>query len=290
MNRLIMKKSEQIISDRKVISILSGKGGVGKSLFTFNLAERLSALGKRVLIVDADLNFGNQHILLNQSANCGLIDLLNDNSRDFRDHLLSVNAFCDLLPAVGSDEMHPVDSLSGVLSLFKVINDQKEIYDFILLDHASGLSDFAVASAFSSDLNLLVLVPELTSISDCYGLFKHLKSQEASLDCRIVINRAENSDDAEKIYSRFCSLTEQFMGQFPKYLGFISESRELKRALASQKPLAFNSPKAVVLKQFEGIARKLIATLQSGSYPFESEENNIKQEINKTPAYADIKE
>lgn len=285
MNRLILQQNRPEHSRANIISVLSGKGGVGKSMIAFNLAERVCAKGKRVLLIDGDTNFGNLHIYANREAENGLIELLTGQC-SYDQAAIKINPFFHLLPASMKNLIPNNENLDIASKLVQLVDDLTGIYEIIIIDHASGISDFATATAFASDLNLLIVVPELTSIADSYGLFKKLSAHKAALECRILINRVEQNDDIEFLFSRFCALTEQFLGKCPKFFGHISEDSAMKKALAAQTPLAITYPEAIVTQDITLLAEKLVR-LSSDSFP---RPVNNPETINNNPALADIKE
>lgn len=269
-----------------LISVLSGKSGVGKSVVTFNLAERLSARGLRVLMVDGDLYGGNLHVLAKAVCDFGL--------GEFADRQLSLKeAVCPIRPGLdllggfrNSDQLDPEDETAArrlVRSLLKQAAD----YDFILVDHSSGKSQTAITTARTSDLNLLMLVPDLSSISDCYGLFKFLKRSNPRLDCRLLVNRTESAEEADYIIRKFSALSERFLGVVPQAAGYLPEDESIRHSVANQTTLNELEESGPALAALDNLAARLLA--ETGITPAETRLHTEKR-VNGFTIKADTRE
>lgn len=244
-------------ADRTVlVSILSGKGGVGKSVTAFNLAETLASSGRRVLLVDADISTGNIHILANLKSDYGL--------REFADGRLSlaeaVRPFApnlDILPSISTGAAAEAGTVSSAVNIARQLRFQGSGYDLVILDHASGISDPATVMASASDLNLLMLVPELTSIADCYGLFKYLKQANSSVTCSLLLNRVEGDEESDYVRSKFLAVADRFLGDVPGFLGYLSEAVALRQSVARQEPVAIVTPDSRIVRDFSALSQKL---------------------------------
>ncbi|KAA3637817.1 MAG: MinD/ParA family protein [Calditrichaeota bacterium] len=270
----------------RLISVLSGKGGVGKSVLTSNLADQISSLGNKVLIVDLDYNFGNQHILANIQASYGITQFENG-SLSLGEAIYHVDDNLDLLPAYNCYGLFDQAEVTRLAEFTSRLREEASNYDVIICDHPSGLNKTTSVLAYASDIVLSVLVPELTSISDSYGLFKYLHEVDAKLDFRLLVNRAKDSDEAEYIVSKICALAERFIEDIPTYAGFVTENNQFKEAVASQTSIIKKHPDSPAVKELRVIARKLTG-VKSGRISALAEINQ-GEKINKTPAFADIK-
>ena len=287
MNRFRQPRFEvlSISTGPRVISILSGKGGVGKSVLAFNLAERLAHVGHKTLIVDADIACGNLHILGNVSPRHDLSEFV-DGRVTLADAVRSMADRLFLLPSIADG---PADSLSSVdlaVQIMKRLRDEGRDFQFIIIDHSSGVSDTATLMAHGSDLNILVLIPELTSISDCYGLFKYLLKANSSIECSLLLNRVESGEEAEFIRTKFSAMADMFVGRVPGYLGSVHESTGLRQAVARQTSVALAAPQDQSLQDLTIISRSLVELLGTPLYAAGASQEN---EINKTPVTADTR-
>jgi len=159
-------------------------------------------------------------------------------------------------------------------------------YDYVVIDHGSGISDSSTVIAHGSDINLLVLIPELTSIADCYGLYKYLVNANDGIDCRLLVNRTVSSDEAEYVKSKFFTVTSRFLGRIPGFAGALSESGLVRQAVARQLPLVRLESEAPILQELTSVAQGLTGQpVAAVIRAIHSTENAI----NETPVTADTK-
>lgn len=289
MNKLVMKRgAEKVPTDvsPKLISVLSGKGGVGKSVMAFNLCQRMAALGWSVLLVDMDLNWGNIHILANVACETGL-EQFASGELTLRETVVPVENRLDILAA-------PADQTSIVelddAACFHLVNQLKKQgadYSCIVLDHSSGNSETATSLARLSDVNLLMMVPELTSISDCYGLYKHLLKEAGYLECRLLLNRIRSHKEGEYVYRKFAAMAEQFIGKPPRCQGYLLEEDMVRRSVAAQRPLARMGGNSTVVQSLTTIGKSLMADRPAH---LGSRDSDRKRTVNNSMATADIGE
>jgi flagellar biosynthesis protein FlhG len=265
-----------------MISVLSGKGGVGKSIIAFNLAERLAAAGQRTLLVDADVACGNIHILANKTCTSGFSEFAAQKVT-LVDAVVPGNAKLAILGMSPQATGEGVLTVTSAAAVAANLRKQGSVFDFMVLDHASGVSESTTVLAAASDVNLLVVVPELTSISDTYGLSKYLHSRYRELDCRLLVNRSESDEESEFIRIRFSAVVEKFLGWNPQFIGTLPEDRAVRQALAAQKPLAAVAPEAPMTQALTRLAQQLIAEYRPVST------SRTIHVVNNNPALADIR-
>ncbi len=281
-----MADFDQAVSEPRVLSILSGKGGVGKSILAFNLAYRFSTQGIRVLLVDADFANGNLHVLANVQARVGANEYLT-RRLPLPEAVININDRLSLLAASWNERLAED---RNVVVTAQFINDLRTDaageFDLIIVDHASGRSNQSATLAHASDLNLLVVIPELTSLTDAYGLYKFLVGLNSHLPCGLVINRTQSEDEVGYIRSKFPELTQRFLKTAPIYCGFLSESSLIRKSIANQSPwlqLDFDSASS---NELIDIANRLSDMLLLDGEPGR---NNPFTTINKVTATADIR-
>jgi len=267
----------------RFISVLSGKGGVGKSLIAYNLAERISARGLKVLLVDADFRCGNLHILANVHCDYGMRQFISG-VLSLNEAVTAINDRLDLLPTSWNENVIDAGDIMGTAQWMQNLREQSLSYDYVIIDHGSGVSDQIAVMAHACDLNLLALVPEITSIADCYGLYKYLISTNDNIVCRLIINRLEQPDEVEYIRKKFNALSERFLSHTPGFAGYLPESDDFRKAVAAQLPLAAVSPESLALQALNKLCRDLVGeTVKSNSAAL-----NNQNSINKTSVIADI--
>ncbi len=284
MNRIRIDRQPEV-SRRKptLLSILSGKGGVGKTVIAYNLAERTSALGLSTLLIDVDVTCGNLHILANVGTDVGLFEYL-QGEKTLAESVITVSPKLSLLSSRG--DMFELDEALSMKLITKLRNEAIA-YDVIILDHPSGRSKATPILAYGSDLNLLTVIPELTSISDAYGLFRHLMAHDASLDCQLLINRAQDMEEADFLKKRFIAMCEQFASHTITCAGVLLEDKAIRRSVAAQRAASQINSQSKVVQSLTRLVRRLFSLptepkVRRATFP--------EQRINETVATADIRE
>ncbi|MFZ1683361.1 MAG: P-loop NTPase [Candidatus Zixiibacteriota bacterium] len=269
-----------------LISVLSGKGGVGKSIIALNLADQLSMNGYRVLLVDADINAGTLHILANAAAEFGFHEY-SVGSHTLAQSVTPITSSLHLLAASdGNLELSGENRIHSASLVSRLRADSKGIYDAIIVDHGSGRTNHSATLAHASDLNILVTIPELTSLTGAYALYKFLVKLDRGISAALVINRTRSEEEIQYIENRFAELSEKFLGQSPQLLGSISEHESVRRAIASQTVLSQVDGSQAVNSQFEEIANTLATNLLPGR---PAGRIDINSTINKSSATADTR-
>ncbi|MBU8934926.1 MAG: P-loop NTPase [candidate division Zixibacteria bacterium] len=269
----------------RVVSIISGKGGVGKSVLAYNLAERMVASGILVLLVDADFCCGNLHILANQACEHGISEFIEDQlPLDRARTVVADNLHLLASPQVGMNK-HLADPETASHLLTR-LQREGSAYDVILIDHSSGISEAAVAMVQGSNLNLITVVPELTSISDGYGLYKHLLETGGADQSRLLVNRVIATEEADNVRNKFGALTGRFLGHPLECLGSIPEDVSVRNAIASQVAVAQHNPDCKATKALSTLARTVVRELFKDRIPTGSAQT---EKINIEAAMADIK-
>ena len=276
-------KSARTSATPRLVSIMSGKGGVGKSVIAFNLAERAAHLGLRTLLVDADLSCGNLHILANVDPGDGL-DAFAFGQKSLSDTAVTIKDNLTLLARSSGDPTGPFASIEAAAALAARLRVEAHDHDLVVIDHGSGVSPSAAAFAQASDLNLLVLAPELTSIADCYGLCKYLYQTDRTMNCRVLFNRIESEGEAEYVWTRFTAMAEQFLGQTPGLAGALPEDPSVRQSVAGQRPASESAPEAPFVLALENVIRSLGREVSPRAASIQT------REINVVTASADIRE
>ncbi len=286
MNRLPFVDAAQACPEcrsPKIVSVLSGKGGVGKSVFACNLAERIASLGYRVLLVDADFSFGNVHVLVNAAAEFG-VGAFACGRLSLKEATIRITDRLDILASESNHDTKMLYDAKAAAAMMKQLGRQADEYDLVVIDHASGKSDAATVMALASDLNILVVIPELTSLADGYGLFKHLVQTGPRISCSLVINRAESRDEADYVRRKLAALCDRFLNRLLPGLGYLPEDPAVKESVSSQRLLADVPDDSEVLQSLAGIGRRLVQEF------FSPTRVTDKIGINENEATADIRE
>ncbi len=241
----------------KVITVTSGKGGVGKTNVTVNLAIALSEMGKRVTILDADFGLANIDVLLGIVPKYTLVDVIYDNK-----NILEVLSD-------GPKNIRFISGGSGVEELVKLDRIQLEKFlgnisildrlsDVILIDTGAGLSDSVMSFVMAADEVLLVTTPEPTSVTDAYALIKMVSNRDKEKKIRVIVNRAENENEANDILEKLSIVTDKFLELKLEPLGYILNDEMVIKAVKMQRPFALSFPKCQASKHIKEISSKII--------------------------------
>ena len=245
------------------VSIMSGKGGVGKSNIALNLGLALNLAGNSVLLADCDMGLANMDVLLGLTPKYHIQDmLLEDLSADevlvpiMKDQPEGSPAF-DLLPA-NSGLAEFVDLDSGARSLLREkVNPLAAAYDFLLLDIGAGISPTALEFGAMSTFRIVVVTPEPTSLTDSYALMKVLSGRHGIQDFFIIVNQVESAEEAAHTYRRLSMVCDKFLGFAPLRLGDIRMDRAMSEAVRKQRPLLQVSPHSGAAGDFRTLGTAL---------------------------------
>lgn len=250
-------KFKQNLSSR-VITVTSGKGGVGKTNFTVNLALSLQKHNARVLILDADLGLANIEILLGVSPKLGLMDIFTSNYK---------------INEVVSSSSYGVNFISGGSGLSELANLRQshlrhiieslvyldDIADIILIDTGAGISDTVLNFVKASQEVIVITAPEPTSITDAYSLIKTAKEQmSSSTKFSVVVNRTENKSEGEVVFRNLSKVSQRFLDIQLLYLGAIPHDNNLIKSVKQQKPAIVLYPNSSFSKEIENIATRIL--------------------------------
>ncbi len=246
-----------IAADNKrpaLVSVLSGKGGSGKSVIAYNLADSLSRHGRRCLIIDTDWNFGNLHILANVYPKNTLLELV-ERQVTCAEAAIKLGNNLDLIASPAA--LHSgSDFKEGLLARFTdSISTDCRVYDIVILDTPSGMLDIIKLAANLSDMNLVILNPELTSIASNYGLMKLLVGLNREIIFHIFVNRAESGKDSEYIYQKLSALTGRYLRNLPYLAGYLNMHQSVVESVARQKTIGEIESEARITDQILALCK-----------------------------------
>jgi len=243
--RNIIKKQNQVQKVARVITVTSGKGGVGKSSVSVNLAIQISRMGKKVIILDADFGLANVEVMLGIRPKYTLADLIY-HGKGIEDIITS-----------GPEGIGFISGGSGIQELANVTKDQilyltkkfyalDELADVIIIDTGAGITDSVLEFVTASSEVLLVTTPEPTSITDAYALLKTLnKKAEFSSDntvIKMIANRVNSYDEAKQLFNKLNLVVDKFLDFNIEFLGAVPQDNTVSKAIMQQKPYSIVYP------------------------------------------------
>ena len=253
-----LKEIAQPTTRGRVITVASGKGGVGKSNVALNLGIHLASLGRRVTLFDADTRLSNIDILLGRPSRHSIMEVIFGEKRltditqkdDSRLEWVSVGAmeqdFDSWEEAVKDRFFHEI---------FKL----RFSNDFVFIDTSAGLTETMVDFAVRADEVLVVTTPEPTAISDAYALVKILGARKESARIRTVVNQAVSEDEALEVFERFSLVVQRFLEVRPVYGGYVMDDSRVKEAVKRQEPLLRAFPDSPAAQCIQRITEGLLS-------------------------------
>ena len=241
----------------KVISVTGGKGGVGKSNVTVNIAISLAKLGKKVMIMDADLGLANIDIMLGLRVTRNLSHVLKGEC-DLEDIILDGPDGIKIIPASsGTKEMAQLSEMEhvGLIRAFSSLTSQ---IDILIVDTAAGIADNVISFSQASQDLLLVVCDEPTSITDAYALMKILSTDHGLFRFRIVANMVRTTTEGRELFAKLSRVTDQFLDVALDYVGSVPFDENVRKSVRKQQALVTlypNSPAAIAMKN---LATKII--------------------------------
>ncbi|NNF57019.1 MAG: P-loop NTPase [Rhodothermaceae bacterium] len=215
------------------LAVVSGKGGVGKSVLAVNLAEALVTAGLRVALLDADLGQSACPVLLNESPAVTLADVARGRAELAETFHPTAGGVTLIQGARTPEEVEaPVFStLDAVLPLLQAS------HEVVLIDAPAGAEGPVRWALDRADAGLLVLVGEPTAVADAYALTKLIWAARPSFPLGAVVNFSDTEAEAEEVAERFADVTERFLGQAPAYLGWVPYAATIRRSVQRQTPV-----------------------------------------------------
>lgn len=246
----------------RVFSITSGKGGVGKTAVVANMAVLLARMGKRVLILDADLGLANIDVVfglapghnLNHffSGEQGLEAILTDGPEGIK-----------ILPAgSGVQRFTRLDS-EQKLRLLEALDTMNNDFDFVLIDTEAGISENVTYFNTAAQEILVVTTPEPTAITDAYALMKLLSNQYHEKHFNLIVNFIKNEEEALDVYRKLTMVANRYLDISIDYIGSIPRDKLMVDAIRKQRVLVQLYPESKTASAFEALARTIVQEPQS---------------------------
>ncbi len=259
--RILKAGRQQPKTLARVITVTSGKGGVGKSNTSINLAIQFRKMGKRVIILDADFGLANIEIMFGAVPKHNLCDLIYQGK-----------SITDII-TWGPMEVGFISGGSGIAGMSNLNRDYlayiirnlaqlDSLTDIIIVDTGAGISDAVLEFLVASGEILLVTTPEPTSITDSYSLLKalyrHDRFDADTTKVKLVANKVAKETDGKVLYDKLNAVVERYLKVPILYLGCVPEDAQLLRSVMQQTPVSLNNPGAKSTLAYERIAGRLL--------------------------------
>ena len=245
----------------RVITVTSGKGGVGKSNTAINLAIQFRKMDQRVVILDADFGLATIEIMFGAVPKHNLCDLIYQ-GKNIKEIITEGPMGIGFIS--GGSGIAGMSNLSRDYLVYIIQNlaELDAIADIIIIDTGAGISDAVLEFLVASGEILLVTTPEPTSITDSYSLLKALSrhprfSKEQSI-IKVIANRVRSTEEGQSLYNKLNAVVSRYLKLPISYLGSVPQDQELANAVMQQTPVSIKNPKAKSAAAYEEIAARLM--------------------------------
>ncbi|HHX24462.1 MAG TPA: MinD/ParA family protein [Thermoanaerobacterales bacterium] len=257
LRHIVAQKKTSIYKPKniKVYCVSSGKGGVGKTNVSVNIAIALQSMGERILIIDADLGLANIDVVSGLYPKYNLSHILTL-GKPISDVILEGPMGVSILPgASGIQKMANLsdNDLRIIADSFKSIESN---YDKIIIDTGAGISDNVISFIKSSNEVIVVTTPEPTAVTDAYALIKIAYRYCDNIN--VIVNKADNYKEAKHTMEKLFKAAEKFLNIKINYLGFLLEDRAVHRSNMVQTPFYIKHPDSLASKCILNISKKLL--------------------------------
>ncbi len=226
----------------RIIAVTSGKGGVGKSNISVNLAIAFAQTGKKVILIDGDLGMANVNVLLGITPKANLLDVLNKKKK-MSDIILNTELGIQIIAGA-----------NGFSTIANLTDEQRDFFaeefttlssfDVIIIDTGAGVSENVLRFIESADEAYVVTTPEPTAITDAYGLIKIIATEfsNSQIVMKLIVNKVHSADEGKRIAERIITIVAQFLNAPVEYLGFIYDDSVVTSSVLRQKPFMVSQP------------------------------------------------
>ena len=235
--------SEPVNGKTRIITVASGKGGVGKTNLSTNLALAYGKLGRKVILMDADLGLANVNVVLGIIPKYNLYHLIRK-QKSMREIIM--------------DTDYGIQIVAGASGFAKIANlDEQERQSFItelselatadviIIDTSAGVSNNVLSFVAAADEAIIVTTPEPTAITDAYGIIKIIATEidNLGLSLKLVVNRVRSVTEGKRVAERVISIANQFLNLKIDYLGYVYEDPAVHQSVLRQRPFLANDPR-----------------------------------------------
>jgi flagellar biosynthesis protein FlhG len=236
LREIMQTKSDNTHSNTRIITVSSGKGGVGKTNIAINLALAYAEMGKRVTVMDADLGLANVNVVLGVIPKYNLYHVIRQQKK-MKDIIMDTDYGIRI-----------VAGASGFSKIANLSEDERKIFiqeldelsnaDVIIIDTGAGVSNNVISFIAAADDVIIITTPEPTAITDAYGIIKIIATEIENLDLglKLVVNRVSAVSEGKKVAQRVISIANNFLNIKVDYLGFIYNDKLVHNAVIKQKP------------------------------------------------------
>ena len=244
------------IDKTRVITITSGKGGVGKTNFTINLGLALTKLGQKVTILDADLGLANIDVVIGLIPRYTLANVIRKEKSLEEIMVKGPNGIKIISGGSGLKELVEL-SKEQLLDLIENLKLIGKTSDFILIDTGAGINSSVLTFVNAATEVILVTTPEPTSITDAYAMIKNIVAADKEKVIRLLINRVESNQEGMDIFCKLNTASQRFLNVSIQKMGCLYDDILVTKSVKCQKPFLLSYPDSLISQGVKAIASKL---------------------------------
>jgi flagellar biosynthesis protein FlhG len=238
-----------------VIAVTGGKGGVGKTNVSVNLAVAMADLGRRVMLLDADLGLANIDVVLGLHPEYDLSHVIRG-ERTLDQVLIEGPSGILVAPAASGVQQMAELSSAEHAGLIHAFSDIGTDLDVLIVDTAAGISDTVISFSRAVQEVVVVVCDEPASITDAYALIKLLNREYGVDRFRILSNMARSAQEGRDLYNKMCRVTDRYLDVMLNFMGSIPYDDNLRKAVRAQKPVVQAFPRSRAAQTFKNLAKK----------------------------------
>lgn len=253
----LRKMNKQMV---KVISVSGGKGGVGKTNVSLNLAMALAQLGKKVIVLDADLGLANCDVMLGLRVEKNLSHVLSGEV-SLDDIIIDGPFGIKIIPASSGSQSMTELAPAEHAGLIRAFSEMQTAVDVLLVDTAAGISDMVLSFSRASQDVLVVVCDEPSSITDAYALMKILSRDHGVDRFKIVANMVRSVKEGQELFAKLTRVTDRFLNVNLELVATIPYDENVRKAARKQKAFIEAFPKTAASMAIKSLA------LKAGKWP-----------------------
>jgi flagellar biosynthesis protein FlhG len=247
----------------RIITVTSGKGGVGKSNIVVNLSIALQKMGKRVLIFDADIGMGNDDVLMGVLPKYNVFDII-FNNKEIHEVVMTGPYGVKLLP--GGTGMNRIEELTNKQreNFLSKLSNIKDL-DYIIMDTGAGINRSVLGFVACCEDLIVITTPEPTSLTDAYSLLKAVNHFKIKTKAKVIVNKVMDKKEGEIAFKKFSNAVLTFLKMDLEYLGYVYEDKKLVQAVRMQQPFLITFPTCEASQNIEKIAENIAGNIDQST-------------------------
>jgi flagellar biosynthesis protein FlhG len=240
----------------RAIAVTGGKGGVGKTNVSVNLAVAMSEMGHRVMLLDADLGLANIDVVLGLHPKYDISHVLSG-ERSLEEVVIEGPSGMRVIPGASGIQALAEMGASEHAGLIRAFSDMSGDLDTLIVDTAAGISDTVLSFSRASNEVVVVVCDEPASITDAYAIIKLLNRDYGHQRFRILANMVRSAQEGRDLYNKMCRVTDRYLDVMLSFMGAIPYDESLRKAVRAQRPVVQAFPRSRVAQGFRNLAKKV---------------------------------